>query len=174
MNADEALRATRKLIANPKRWTQDTLARNAAREPVVPYDPAAVCWCVEGALRKTLGGAGMFMHPAWAALVNVSCVAPSRVNDEKGHAATLAMVDAALGRELIGYGLRWRSDGEWFGYVAGEGGNPVFGSYTHTKPHVFKTKDDAIKSRALHFGGNDSAAARHYVAVVALYRKVPK
>jgi hypothetical protein len=40
------------LLSDPKRWTQGALARDKNGEAVSPFSPAAVAWCVLGALFK--------------------------------------------------------------------------------------------------------------------------
>jgi len=50
--AGDILRAARAVIADPAHWTQGVLARDAAGLKCQPNDPAAVCWCSVGALRR--------------------------------------------------------------------------------------------------------------------------
>ena len=42
----------RQILATPAHWTQDAMARDAAGNPVHPQSPAAVCWCIGGALSR--------------------------------------------------------------------------------------------------------------------------
>lgn len=39
------------LLADPARWTQGALARNALHCPVGPYAEDACCWCLSGAIQ---------------------------------------------------------------------------------------------------------------------------
>jgi hypothetical protein len=48
MSVTDNLRAARALIEDPKHWTQDDLALNAAGEPAISYEEA-VCFCSMGA-----------------------------------------------------------------------------------------------------------------------------
>lgn len=43
------------LLADPKRWTQDTLARDKDGHSCNPESSFAVCWCVRGAVHKIFG-----------------------------------------------------------------------------------------------------------------------
>lgn len=93
-----ALVAGRVLIA--RGWTTGTRVRDAQGEPVDPKDPAAVAWCVEGAIKAVVA------HPAtfWAALVVLgdanNRVRPSWLNDNGDKASALAMFDRAIEREM--------------------------------------------------------------------------
>ena len=40
------------LLADPKAWTKNALARNASGGECTPYAPGAVCWCLEGAMMR--------------------------------------------------------------------------------------------------------------------------
>ena len=48
--AKEILEGARALLADPDRWTQKATARADNGRQVRPSDPAAVCWCMGGAL----------------------------------------------------------------------------------------------------------------------------
>jgi hypothetical protein len=48
----DVLRRARALIADPARWTEGRLARDAAGRSVKPNDPRATQWCVVGAIKK--------------------------------------------------------------------------------------------------------------------------
>ena len=50
MTARDILEKTRELIQDPKCWTQGTFARDVNGEPVLASSPAAVSWCLMGAL----------------------------------------------------------------------------------------------------------------------------
>lgn len=50
------LKAARKLIEEPKGWTQGQFARDSEGFPMLPHSPIAVCFCSIGAtLRATMG-----------------------------------------------------------------------------------------------------------------------
>lgn len=40
------------LFTDARRWTQGTFARNARGETVATSNPAATCWCLEGAMMR--------------------------------------------------------------------------------------------------------------------------
>ena len=46
------LRAAKALLAPSGHWTKGELARDAVGAPVEPHSPLAICWCLEGALKK--------------------------------------------------------------------------------------------------------------------------
>lgn len=50
MTTVEVLKAARSLLSEPDRWTQGTYARDADGKAVPPSDPAAVCFCIHGAI----------------------------------------------------------------------------------------------------------------------------
>jgi hypothetical protein len=59
MTPQETARAILALYdGKPERWAQNTEARAADGEEVVPRDPRAVCWCIYGAAEKVLGARG--------------------------------------------------------------------------------------------------------------------
>jgi hypothetical protein len=51
----EVLQAASDLIPTPEKWTQGAYARDADGESVSWDDPAAVCFCSQGAIRKASG-----------------------------------------------------------------------------------------------------------------------
>lgn len=52
--SDPILTRARELIADPEHWTKHTLARNPDGKPISPFNPAATCWCAEGALVRAV------------------------------------------------------------------------------------------------------------------------
>ncbi|MCA1841756.1 MAG: hypothetical protein LC792_00940 [Actinobacteria bacterium] len=97
LSTAEALRQARALIADPARWCQDEMARDANGRYADPTSPTARQWCATGAvihicvatvpaltasryLRAALGGN---RHP-------------EALNDYDGHAAVLEMYDRAI------------------------------------------------------------------------------
>ncbi len=40
----------KELLDAPEKWTQQKFAKTASGEPTMPLDPAAVCWCLRGAI----------------------------------------------------------------------------------------------------------------------------
>ena len=50
MTTVELLTASRDLISEPERWTQDAYARDIHGEPTDAVGDGAVCWCATGAL----------------------------------------------------------------------------------------------------------------------------
>lgn len=43
------------LLSTPDKWTKNSHAREQGGEPVDPFNPIAVCWCLEGALINVYG-----------------------------------------------------------------------------------------------------------------------
>ena len=61
----DLLRRVRKLLAVESRWTKGAYGRNANKKEVGPSSSAAVCWCLEGALRAVHAdtwGAGLLLN----------------------------------------------------------------------------------------------------------------
>lgn len=93
MTRKQQLQATRELIADPSRWTQEVPARTKNGAECGAFDEAAVSWCVEGAWRRVTGSCDAF---------DLRCLLddePMEINDEQGHAAVLALLDSAIERE---------------------------------------------------------------------------
>lgn len=94
------LEAARRRITDPARWTSGVQARDAEGVCVDPRDAEAVSWCAVGAIRReaydgepddwALRGA------AYGRLYVVAGRAIEDVNDAQGHAAVLAIFDAAI------------------------------------------------------------------------------
>lgn len=105
MNAAQQLEAARKLIEDPKHWTQNVCARNRQRgEEVASRSPDARCWCAVGALlhvifdekdqvsaRRYLAAASRGLSPNGGIII---------VNDSRSraeaHPRVLAMYDRAI------------------------------------------------------------------------------
>lgn len=43
------------LVSNPKKWTKKTYARNYLDQSVAPMSPEAVCFCLYGAIERSIG-----------------------------------------------------------------------------------------------------------------------
>lgn len=113
----EILKAARELISVPERFTTGTSARDKLGNEVHPKSEDASCWCAIGAV-DSFGGSSAYslasVHTATArhCLDNVarsiddvvrgikgSDLRPaSWLSDNLGHAATLAMFDAAIAK----------------------------------------------------------------------------
>ena len=52
MSVVDDLRAVREMLADPKKWTKEAMARDINNKPVMPRDDAAVCYCIQGAMEK--------------------------------------------------------------------------------------------------------------------------
>jgi hypothetical protein len=100
----EILKAARKRIEDPLRWTQGYDAVTAIGTSVEPCDAMATCWCTNGAVCKEVGAeyGDQVYERAWNAL----CEAtedderdPIDVNDELTHGDVLAMFDRAIAAE---------------------------------------------------------------------------
>ncbi len=100
MTAYEALTAARVLITDPSRWTQGMLARDKHGFACQPDDPAACCWCADGALQMVTGGDKTEAYnEAFAALADVcpeGVISIVCVNDGRGHQAVLELLDTAI------------------------------------------------------------------------------
>lgn len=91
------LEDARARILDPKHWTQEVIARNAAGEEIGEDQPEAVCWCAIGSIYRS------------AYELNIGVATRSRVhrrlaqprplidtNDELGHAAVIELFDEAI------------------------------------------------------------------------------
>jgi hypothetical protein len=82
------------LIRDESHWTRGAYARDAAGVAVGAHHPRATCWCGEGAIIKCGGGERFGgLRPDFQALLRGE---PSRMvytNDDKGHAAVIALFD---------------------------------------------------------------------------------
>jgi hypothetical protein len=96
--AYEILTAAQDLIRDPKRWTRGAAARDAKGEKVGALNPAATCWCADGAIVKC-GGGEKYGTGSNIAIKRLFLIEPREpagivhVNDDKGHAAVMAMFD---------------------------------------------------------------------------------
>lgn len=56
MTALEILKAARELLSDESRWTKEASARTIAGEETDALSRKAVCWCMDGAIEKAMGG----------------------------------------------------------------------------------------------------------------------
>ncbi len=106
------LQGLRTLITPDHRFTRDTFARTAQGHAVEPTDPAAVAWCMRGALVHAVASIAdgidtpryHALHAAAHQLLTVSAQhvyqmgGLAQINDDRGHTAVLTIIDAALDR----------------------------------------------------------------------------
>lgn len=55
MTVPEVLKAAADLIEKPDAWTQKTNARGADGFTLMALNPAATCWCIDGAIIRVAG-----------------------------------------------------------------------------------------------------------------------
>jgi hypothetical protein len=94
-SAYQILTAAQELIRDPARWTQGAYARDAQGNKVGPLNSNACCWCFTGAVIKS-GGGQPFAGGLTTALLDIfkgEPAGPVHTNDDKGHAAVMAMAD---------------------------------------------------------------------------------
>lgn len=93
-------RRVRALLAEPERWTQTYLARDANGVGVNTRDPRAACWCLMGAISHVLNcEVGKAVeHPLWWDLTELTGTGPAAWNDAPGrtHADVLALLDRVI------------------------------------------------------------------------------
>ena len=106
---DVLIRA-RERISDKRRWQRHALASegpNGARLVCAPGDPRAVRWCAVGALEAELSTSIRTSPTGWRFTLNEPLYAHAmsrlqqvgdvmRTNDRLGHAAVLALFDAAI------------------------------------------------------------------------------
>lgn len=56
MNAKDVLQKAYELLSDPARWTQEAYARDIDGKPLREWEPQAVCWCLDGALKQYPNG----------------------------------------------------------------------------------------------------------------------
>jgi hypothetical protein len=82
-------------LADPKKWTQRAVARDAEGNSVSSHDKSAVCWCLLGAARYLGGGSDALWGQVWAKFdLNVfpssARLNPGVFNDTHTHAEVIA------------------------------------------------------------------------------------
>src|SRR4051794_31065920 len=101
MKPREVLIEARRLIEDPERWTQHTLARNPeTRRPVDPDSPRAGQWCLWGAVEHVLDARTDYIG-VWDALTAVlepryPSFASFNDADGRTHTEVLAAFDKAI------------------------------------------------------------------------------
>lgn len=99
----EALKSARDLLSDPKHWTQDWYAKNAAGRGVDPAGAQATCWCVRGAVVR-FTRCHLAAKPAFVELAatlgsqdyhDVECW---NDNPERTHAEVLGLFDTTIAR----------------------------------------------------------------------------
>lgn len=100
MTTLETLKAARKLITPPRKWTKGSMAKAADRRKVNAGSPRAVCWCSIGAILR--------VNPTnWYGALNVlqdtlGDIPDNNVgdwNDKSTKKVVLAAFDEAIRRE---------------------------------------------------------------------------
>jgi hypothetical protein len=94
----EVLIAARKLIEDPKNWTQGVCARSKRGREVDYYSPLACKWCSVGALAKSSDNNGVLFNKAKEAL-KLRMGNIGDFNDNKPHAEILKVFDKAIKKE---------------------------------------------------------------------------
>ena len=94
MKVSDKLLAAKKLIEDPKDWTQNAFARDSQGTSVGSYDITAVCYCALGATHKSIMGdsylADNYLHAA--AFPKLA----SEFNDTHTHSEVLGLFDRAI------------------------------------------------------------------------------
>lgn len=100
----DVLRAARKRIEDPKRWTRMAFARTSDGTGVTSDCDAAAKWCLVGSLWKERRNFGLSADDT-DPLMRALCVLAARLgdyrtlvdaNDSGGHAVALRILDAAI------------------------------------------------------------------------------
>lgn len=95
MTIAENLKEVRALIADPSRWTQEVLARDASGNSVPTCSDSAVCWCFYGALAKVVTADE---YDAVSAFIdkNTHPDGMVNINDSYGHAEVMKQLDRMI------------------------------------------------------------------------------
>jgi hypothetical protein len=91
------LRAARRLIEEPERWTKGAAARDSAGKRVESGDTSAQCWCAYGAIGRATG----YRVSDWDARMLLSevvggCISMWNDAPWRTHVEVLAAFDAAI------------------------------------------------------------------------------
>ena len=100
MTTLEILKAARKTLRNPGRWTQGEFARTKSGVGVDWDHPGAVCWCLVGAVYAGCQTPQQKMA-AYTALIRQAGGAVSSANDSSTHPEVLALLDRAIETERL-------------------------------------------------------------------------
>ena len=99
----KVLRAARKLVANPKTWTQLAAARDPDGEAQPATSPDAVCWCAWGAMVQSAVRLGLSTRDTDPLDDALNKLAERRgfsgligANDQHGRLAALQVIDDAI------------------------------------------------------------------------------
>lgn len=104
-SAAEILRAARKRIEDPERWTTEQYARTESGASADPNEESACKWCAKGAICAELGVSDplplespllWFLRKAASVKYGSTCGDVVTINDTRGHAAVLALYDRAI------------------------------------------------------------------------------
>lgn len=111
-NGLQILKETREILVDPEKWTCLSFARNKEGNPVTFNDPTAVCWCLEGAMRKVADNAILSDGYITAVIaLRENCL--NTFNDElyenDDHAGLLDLIDYGI-TKLSGGRLRLKED----------------------------------------------------------------
>lgn len=97
MNTLEVLKAGRKLISDPRKWTQDTYARDSDGLCVSGEDAAAVCFCSIGAVQHVTGKChNIETEKVCEILSEAAGMHIAYYNDKHSHEDVLAVWDRAI------------------------------------------------------------------------------
>lgn len=99
----EVLREMRVLLAPPEAFTQGAYARDINGRKCAPLAPAAVCWCLHGAHSRVdnwVHASHWDLDLALDPWLPPGAKDPVSVNDQLGHGAILALLDAAISSRL--------------------------------------------------------------------------
>ena len=97
MSALTLARQVRELLAVPERWTQGWLARDANGVGCPPTSKRAVCWCLDGAMRRVTRNQVLRGDLDMELRAHLR-MSPSIWNDGSTHADVLALLDRVVQR----------------------------------------------------------------------------
>ena len=92
-----AIRAIRKLLATPDRWTQGAMARDKRGDVELDISSKAVCWCLVGSIRYVCRTftRRWTTYEFLAGLLGFEDIAEWQDAPERTHADILALLDRA-------------------------------------------------------------------------------
>lgn len=93
------LQEVRALLSDPSRWTKGAFARDASGHNTMPSAGNAVCWCLNGAVRKVFGDESIWspgLKVLGDEIFKTHLMSIAGFNDMNTHAEVIALLDKVL------------------------------------------------------------------------------
>jgi hypothetical protein len=94
----DRLKAARSIVSNPQRWTQGATARNKYGRITTIYDPAAVKFCISGALQLQTNNFNLLMKMTREIEAQSGVYSIIELNDGLGRSEVMKALNRAIKR----------------------------------------------------------------------------